>query len=68
MYRTLINDNYEEPANANFPRVTSKVLADLRSSSESRLKMKTVVMIVMYYFIISFKSTCTYFRESTSHC
>ena len=35
MYRTLINENYEEPVNGNFPDVTSKVLADLHTSSES---------------------------------
>ena len=34
-YRTLINENYEEPVNGNFPDVTATVLADLHTSSES---------------------------------
>ena len=31
----MINENYEEPVNGNFPDVTSTVLADLHTSSES---------------------------------
>ena len=35
MHRTLINENYEEPVNGNFPDVTLTILADLHTSSES---------------------------------
>ena len=34
-YKTLIEKNYEEPVNGNFPDVTASVLADLEMSSES---------------------------------
>ena len=34
-YRTLINENYEEPVNGNFSDVTATVLADLQTSSQS---------------------------------
>ena len=34
-YTTLINENYEEPVNRNFPDVTSTVIADLYTLGES---------------------------------
>ena len=39
-YRTLINENYEEPVNGNFPNMTATVLADLQTSSESETEDK----------------------------
>ena len=56
-YMILINENYEEPVNGNFPVVTATVLADFRESSESETEdkeeqLETVVMIFMQSFII----------------
>ena len=40
MYRTLINENYDELVNGNVPDATSTVLADLHTSSESEIEDK----------------------------
>ena len=51
-YKTLINENYEQPINGNFADVTATVLAELHTSSESETEDKEeqqepVVMIFM---------------------